>query len=319
LGTCVDTGCDIIQEDIDFLAHTLNLSPERIQSPLLYIDSETIQKRLQNEESIDYSQPLKQYVQQAQGDLILLEGGGNLWDGNLYNLSVGQTAELVDAQILLVVRYHSLLLIDSLLAAKQYLGDRLLGVTINHVPHSDLELVQQTLVPYLESQDMPVFGIIPSDRLLESVSVRELAHRLNAKILCRNDRLDLMVESLTIGAMNVNAALGYFQQRHNMVVVTGGDRTDLQLAALETSTNCLILTGHLPPQDFILSRAEDLEVPILSVDSDTLTTVEIVDQAFGRTPLREPIKVEQIKHLMGQHFDILRLMQSLGLKPPVTA
>ena len=76
-----------------------------------------------------------------------------------------------------------------------------------------------------------------------------------------------------------------------MAVVTGGDRTDLQLAALETSTHCLILTGHIPPQPLILSRAEDLEIPILTVNLDTLTTVEIVDRAFGHVRLQEPIKV----------------------------
>jgi len=36
----------------------------------------------------------------------------------------------------------------------------------------------------------------------------------------------------------------------------------------------LILTGQLPPTSFIL--AEELEIPILSVDLDTLTTVELL-------------------------------------------
>ena len=59
-----------------------------------------------------------------------------------------------------------------------------------------------------------------------------------------------------------------------MAVVTGGDRTELQMAALETSTHCLILTGRIPPKEIIIERAESLEIPVLSVDTDTLTTVE---------------------------------------------
>jgi BioD-like phosphotransacetylase family protein len=132
-------------------------------------------------------------------------------------------------------------------------------------------------------------------------------------VLCRPDRLDLMVESLTIGAMNVNAALEYFRRGSHKAVVTGGDRTDLQLAALETSTSCLILTGHLSPQPLIVSRAEDLEVPILAVDLDTLATVEIVDRAFGSVRLQEQIKVECIQQLMEQHFDRDRLLQMLAI------
>jgi BioD-like phosphotransacetylase family protein len=103
-----------------------------------------------------------------------------------------------------------------------------------------------------------------------------------------------------------------------MAVVTGGDRADIQLAALETSTQCLILTGHMPPSPDIISRAEDLEIPILSVDLDTLTTVEIVDHAFGQVRVHEPIKVRCINQLMEAHFGIDRLLADLNLEPVVT-
>ncbi len=316
LGTCVSgNSIEFVEEDVHFIAQALDLSERQVRSPLLFLDRETVSKRLQGEDSLDYSQSLQQYVQQAEGDLVLLEGPGTLWEGSLFNLSAGQIARVVDASILLVVRYHSLLLADSLVGAKQFLGDRLLGVLINDIPAEELESTQTSIKPFLEGQGIAVLGMLPRSNLLRSVSVRELSEQLEAKVLCRPDRLDLMVESLTIGAMNVNSALEYFRQRENMAVVTGGDRTDLQLAALETSTQCLILTGHVPPRSLILNRAEDLEVPILSVDLDTLTTVEIVDQAFGKVRLQEPIKVQCIQQLMKEYFDIDRLMNKLGLEP----
>jgi len=118
--------------------------------------------------------------------------------------------------------------------------------------------------------------------------------------------------------MNVNSALKYFRKGKHMAVVTGGDRTDIQMAALETSTHCLILTGKIPPQPLIVNRAEELEIPILSVDLDTLTTVEIIDRAFGQVRLRESIKAQCIQQLMAEHFDIERLMNLLGLKAAVS-
>jgi uncharacterized protein len=162
-------------------------------------------------------------------------------------------------------------------------------------------------------------GMLPHNNLLGSVSVGELVKQLRAEVLCRADRMDLMVESLTIGAMNVNSALKYFRKARNMAVITGGDRTDIQLAALETSTNCLILTGHIPPSDTVLSRAEDLEIPILSVDLDTLTTVEIVDRTFGQVRLQEPVKVQCVYQMLTKHFDVDRLMTMLKIKPALTA
>ena len=302
-----------VAEDVNFLATSLGLSPELVKSPLLSIDRNTINKRLRGEDKRDYSQALKEYVSQIEADLVLLEGPSNLWEGSIFNLSVPEIAESVDASILLVARYDPLLLVGSLLSARKFLGDRLLGVVINDIPAQELETAKSTIEPYLENQGIPVLGMIPKDSLLNSVSVREIAKRLDAKVLCCSEHLDWMVESLIIGAMNVNSALGFFRQRENMAVVTGGDRTDLQMAALETSTHCLILTGRIAPQDLILQRAEDLEIPILSVDSDTLTTVEIVDAAFGKVPIHEVIKVRQIQNLMKQHFDIKRLIKYLGL------
>ena len=323
LGTCLQNkdndSTEILEEDVGFLATTLGLTADQIKLPLLYLDKDTINKRLQGEDRTDYSQALQDYLKHTKEDLVLLEGPANLWSGSLFNLSAPEIADILDASILLVSRYDSLLLIDSLLTAKQFLGERLLGVVINDIPESEIEAVSSLVKPYLEGQDIPVLGVIPQENLLRSVSVRELASRLDAQVLCRSDRLDLMVESLSIGAMNVNSALEYFRQRQNMAVVTGGDRTDLQLAALETSTHCLILTGHTPPQQLILSRAEDLEIPVLSVDFDTLTTVEIVDRSFGKVPIHESIKVECIRELMAQYFDLDRLINDLGLEPAVPA
>jgi uncharacterized protein len=189
-----------------------------------------------------------------------------------------------------------------------------LGVVINDVPPAEFSTASETIKLYLENQQIPVLGMIPKDRILNSVSVKEIAKRLNAEVLCCSEHLDWMIESLSIGAMNVNSALGYFRQRENMAVVTGGDRTELQMAALETSTHCLILTGRIPPKAIIIERAESLEIPVLSVDTDTLTTVEVVDGAFGKVPLQEEIKVRQIKRLIKQNFDFERLLECLGLE-----
>jgi BioD-like phosphotransacetylase family protein len=298
--------------DIQFLAHALGLSSQQVGLPILVMDTKAIQRRLTGEDRQDYNTTLTSFLRGIEGDLTILEGAGTLWEGSLFGLSAIDIAKSLNVPVVLVTRYHSPLIVDALLKARQGLGDRLLGTILNDVPHEHLEEAQQRVSPFLEQQGIPVLGTIPRSTLLRSVSVRELAHQLKASVLCRADRLDLMVESLTIGAMNVNSALEYFRRDQHKAVITGGDRTDLQLAALETSTSCLILTGHMSPQPLIVSRAEDLEVPILSVDLDTLTTVEIVDRAFGQVRLQEQIKVECIQKLMAEHFDTDRLLQKLG-------
>lgn len=319
LGTLPSEQNDGIDEDVRFIAKSLDLSTNRICPTVLTLDEPTIEARLAGQDQADYQRTLAEYGGEQNGDLILLEGPGTLEEGKLFDLSLPQVAECMNASVLIVARFHSVLIVDSLLSAKQRLGKHLAGVLINDVPSDQLEKVQTTVKPYLEKQGITVFGVLPRNQLLRSVSVGELVERLDAEVLCSRERMDLLVESLSIGAMNVNSALKYFRKGQNMAVVTGGDRTDIQLAALETSTQCLILTGHLPPSTEILSRAEDLEVPILSVDLDTLTTVEIIDQTFGQVRLHEPIKVQCMKELMDAHFDVERLMASLGIQPAISA
>jgi uncharacterized protein len=317
LGTCLnESQGTVVEEDVQFITDSLNLSSSRVAPIILALNEVAVQKRLRGEDKTDYQQSIEQqYLQIKRGDLVLLEGPGNLEEGNLFGLSLLQVAEAVDGAVLLIARYKSLLSVEALVSAKQRLGDRLIGVVINDIPGEQYQTANNDMRPFLEQQGIPVLGMLPKNDLLRSVSVGELAHQLNAEVLCRSDRLDLMVESLAIGAMNVNAAVKYFRKRRNMAVVTGGDRVEIQQAALETSTQCLILTGQLPPPDFILTRAEELEIPILSVDLDTLTTVEIVDRTFGQVRVHEPIKVHCIRHLITEHFDVNRLLSQLGLNP----
>ena len=321
LGTCwSDEVFRDLDADAQFIAETLNLPSDRLLPTILPLDEPSIQKRINGVDQADYGQVLSHSYGQVQGpDLVLLEGPANLDEGTLFGISAVRIAELLDAKVLLVARFHSLLIIGSLLSAQNRVGDRLLGVVINDIPEDRLEEVQTSVQPFLEQQGVPVLGLMPRSPVLRSVSVAELVKLLQAEVLCRPDRLDLMVESLSIGAMNVSSALKYFRKGRNMAVVTGGDRTDIQLAALETSTQCLILTGQMPPSATILSRAEDLEIPILSVDLDTLATVEIVDRAFGQVRVHEPVKVQCIYQLMTEHFQTNRLLASLGLEPVATA
>ncbi|TVQ08806.1 MAG: phosphotransacetylase family protein [Leptolyngbya sp. DLM2.Bin27] len=305
--------------DLDFIAETLKLSGSRYYPPCVSLTEATVADRLTLSGQGPSHYSLQRYTEHQDEALVLLEGPGNLTEGTLLNLSVANIAAEIDAAVLLVTRYDSLLLVDRLLVAKAQLGSRLIGVIINDVPVEAMEACADLVRPFLENQGIPVLALLPRSPIMRSITVREIVARLNAEVLCCKNRLDLMVETLTIGAMNVNSALRYFRKANNMAVVTGGDRTDIQFAALETSTQCLVLTGQIPPSPEILERASDLEVPIVSVDSDTLSTVERIDELFGQVRLHEPIKVQCIQELIAAHCDIDRLMQLLDLGLPVSA
>ena len=114
--------------------------------------------------------------------------------------------------------------------------------------------------------------------------------------------------------MTADTALSRFRQHTNKAVITGGDRTDIQLAALETSTACLILTGNLQPSPLIIKQAEEFGVAILLVNTNTMETIERIEGVFGKTRLGQAAKLEKFQELVAKALDFERLYQTLGLK-----
>jgi uncharacterized protein len=221
------------------------------------------------------------------------------------------------ARVLAVIKYREdLQMLDDALASQVCFGDQLLGVVLNAVPRQRMPFTQELAKSALEGRGVPVLGVLPQERLLLSVSVDELAEFLNGKILCRADKGGELVEHLMVGAMSVDSALTYFRRKPNKAVITGGDRPDIQLAALETSTKCLILTGNLQPSPIILGRAEEVGVPMILVRQDTLTTVEIIERFFGKTRFHQEKKVQRFEEMLADRFDFGRLYAALQLERP---
>ncbi len=308
-----ETDSVFTDSDSLFIPRILGLSEAAVQPPILMLTPDRVHQRVTSVDQTNYIQTFLENLQGFEADLVLLEGPGTLQEGCLFNLSTPEIADTLDASVILVERLEPQSSVDRLMFAQQQLGDRLMGVVIN-----DFTLEQQSILTdittFLEQKGIRTLGVIPRNALLRSVSVEQLVQQLQAEVMCCGNHLDLMVESLSVGAMNVSAAMKYFDRSRNMAVVTGGDRTDIQLAALEKSTHCLVLTGPRPTENIVLSRAEDLEIPVLWVDRDTLTTVEIIDQAFGHTRLHRPGQVQCITQLMAEHFNYHPVMQKLGLE-----
>lgn len=311
-----DAGASLLDADVQFIGATLGLASDQLIPSLQELAPATAEARLlaaDLEPGEAFAAFQAQLLATAPAEQVILEAAGSLSEGLLYGLSLPQLARSLEAAVVLVHLWQDSRSVDALLQAQELLGDRLAGVVLNAVDPEAVPELEATVLPALERLGLTVFGVMPRSPLLRSVTVEELARRLEARVLCCRDRLDLLVENLSIGAMNVNSAMEFFRRRRNMAVVTGADRTDIQLAALEASTQCLILTGVGDPLPQLLNRAEELEVPLLKVEQDTLTTVEVIEGAFGHVRLHESVKATYAVRLVEEHCRFDRLFSRLGL------
>jgi len=226
-------------------------------------------------------------------------------------LSLPQLAKHLNAKVLMVNLWEDSKSVDALLDAKKQLGDYFAGAVLNAVVPEQVEKIKNKIIPSLKEMNINIFGVMPKSPLLRSVTVGELIRRLDAQVICCPEKEHLLVETLSIGAMGVNSAMEFFRRRRNMAVVTGVARTDIQLAALEASTQCLILTGLGEPLLQLIHRAEELEVPILKVDLDTLATVEIIEQAFGHVRIHESIKASYAVQLVQEHVNLKNILETI--------
>ena len=305
----------LIDDDVRFVGSTLGLAEDQLIPSLHLLSPLTAESRLAQAEldAGEGFQRLRQDLAQCGEAVTLLEAAGSLHEGLLYGLSLAQLAHGLEAPVVLVHLWQDSRSVEALLAAREQLGDRLVGIVLNAVTPDEVDELQRHVVPALEALGLVVFGVMPRSPLLRSVTVGELVRRLDARVICCEERLELLVETLSIGAMNVNSAMEFFRRRRNMAVVTGADRTDIQLAALEASTQCLILTGAGEPLPQLISRADELEVPLLKVDHDTLATVEVIEQAFGHVRLHEAVKATYAFRLVEEHCQLEQMCSALGL------
>lgn len=230
---------------------------------------------------------------EARSELLLIGGTANLRDGVFLGLSPLELIANYDCRVALVDRFEGEKSMDQVLWAARELGPRLLGVIFNRVSPAQEGFVRGTAAAFLESRGIRLLGAIPVDPLLDSVSVGSLTTSLAATVVHPGVSPGTMIERFCVGAMDVEHALRVFRGVPRKAVITGGYRTDIQLAALETDTVCLVLTGGVAPNEIIRSRAREKGVAILTVSEDTMTTVERFEKLLGRLRIREPEKVRR--------------------------
>ena len=303
----------LIDDDVKFIGSTLNIGEENLISSVGLLDDISAEKRIANKDLLPGKgfDQIEGLVDDDFEGLNILEAAGSLYEGMIYGLSLPQLAKTLNAKVLIVNLWENCKSVDSLLDAKKQLGDLLAGVVLNAVEPEEVEKIKNQIIPSLEAMNIEVFGVMPKSPLLRSVTVGELIRRLDAQVICCPEKDQLLVETLSIGAMGVNSAMEFFRRRRNMAVVTGAERTDIQLAALEASTQCLILTGLGEPLSQLIHRAEELEVPILKVELDTLAAVEIIEQAFGHVRIHESIKASYAIQLVQDNVNLKRIFEKL--------
>ena len=299
-----------VDKDAQFIHQALGLEePVEALCPF-YLSSKALKAGLAEEDVPDKLLQAHSKVAKDK-DVVLLEGLGELGMDNELLQASYQMANILNAKVIILISYSTDLSWERIDLSPGRFAQRLLGVVINRVPQGKMESTRTEVVPLFHKKGIKVLGVLPEERLLFGVSVAELAEHLQAEILCCRESAGELVENLMIGALSVDPGVDYFARKDNKAVIARGERPDIQLAALATSTRCLILSEGMSPIPQVLHWAEDKGTPILLVKEDTLSTVAKIEETFLHARFRQQKKQGRLAQILEQHFDFDTLYQSL--------
>jgi BioD-like phosphotransacetylase family protein len=243
-------------------------------------------------------------------ETLFIEGGGDLAYGISVHLDTLSLVKYTGSKLFIVASGEEDTIIDDLLFLKRHVdlaGVKLAGVIINKVQH--LDEFQSTHLPAIEKEGIRVVGVLPFQSELTYFSVYSLSERLFAKVITGEGGLKRVVKNIIIGAWSANVFLqNPLFKKENKLVITGGDRTDMILASLESDTSGIILTNNILPPSNIISKASERNIPLLMVFADTYQTARQIENLEPLLTKDDAEKVDLLQQLAKKHLNLNEIM-----------
>ena len=187
----------------------------------------------------------------------------------------------------------------------KWFAGSLLGVVLNKVPVSQIKSVKEKAVARFGAAGIKVLGVIPENRVLMAITIGELADIVKGKILNYPEKSGELVENYMLGAMVVGSGVEYFARKSNKAAIIHQDRPDMQLAALETPTKCLVLSGSSQPPIYnVMQKASSRGVPVIATDTGTSDIVAGIEDAVLKARLCQEKKLSGLGELVKKNLDI---------------
>ena len=245
--------------------------------------------------------------------LTIVESARNFSYGRAMGLDSISIAKHLGLDIILVADGNPDIVYDkcSLVAeicAKRKQGIR--GLIINRAEESDMPEMKDAAKRCESEFDVPVLGIIPEDPVIHKLIVETLSDKLHAKVVAGFRGLSNEVKFIVVGAMSAETAMTKSAfHREGKLVITGGDRADFILKALESKSAGILLTNNVLPHPSILSKADEKQIPILSISNDTYTAAKLVERIQPETKATDKAKIEAIQKSVKKHVDLKKALK----------
>lgn len=239
-------------------------------------------------------------------DMLIVEAGKSISYGKSIHLDPLSLARYLGAKLVFVISGDDDTILDDIMFVKQNVdlsGIDIPGIIVNKV--HNIEDFKDTYMPEIIQAGLTVLGVLPYQSDLTHFSIRFLADRLFAKVLTGEGNLDRTVKNIFIGAMSGNVAVQKpLFKKEDKLIITGGDRSDMILAALNHNAAGIILTNNILPPSNIISKVEESGTPMLLVTPDTFQIARQIDRMEPLLNREAKDKVALLKTMVNEHVTV---------------
>ena len=240
-------------------------------------------------------------------DIIFIEGSKNLSYGRSVYLDPLTVARSIGAKLLLIFSGPDEAIIDDITFLTKCVNTEdieLVGVIINKI--KDVDNFKDLYLDTFKELGVKVLGIIPYQKELTHFSMDYLYQVLFAKVLAGEKGLQNRVEHIFVGAMSAAQVIKKpLWALENKLIITPGDRPDMIIAALESSTAGIVLTNNILPSDPIIeSKANMVNIPLLLVSTDTFAAAKQIDDMEKTFTKDETEKIDLLGKLVKKYVNL---------------
>ncbi|HCN47894.1 DRTGG domain-containing protein [Pseudolactococcus plantarum] len=124
-----------------------------------------------------------------------------------------------------------------------------------------------------------------AQRVIETLTFGEISKIASAEVMAGEAGLSQVFSKFAIGAMTKQNIRKYLTHGGLLIV---GDRTDIQLLALDEE-NAVLITGGVDIEPEVLARANAQGIPVLRTDFDTFTVASRINRALSNELIKKEI------------------------------
>ena len=312
----IDQDASLIERVFNLHANIKDMNPVTIDRDSLDYFSEPA-KRDEVLEEVDAS-----FKRISDGcDVVLIKGMIGAACGSVYGLPNTLVAQRLGAKVLLVTSGGIGHPLDEIVLNLEHFKSRnldVVGVIFNKVYPHEIDKLRSFGEPFLEKHGTKLLGVIPHSKTLSLPTLRDVVERVGGKVLSGEQRLQNRVTKILVGAMSPAYASDFFED--GALLITGGDRMDMILAALVYSTKnapkstkfsgLLLTCGVEPPKD-VLEMLKRIEIPVLVSEHDSYNVVSRVTQLQAKLSPADKNRIVSVNDMVRRHVDVDALFDAI--------